>query len=56
MTSQVTPDDGGLPLSSLKQIDAACDQFEADWRSGERPDLGAFLAATPEPARARLRV
>jgi hypothetical protein len=38
----------------LKQIDAACDRFEAAWRSGEQPDLGAFLASIPEPARARL--
>jgi hypothetical protein len=38
----------------LKQIDAACDRFEAAWRSSERPDLRAFLAAIPQPARARL--
>jgi hypothetical protein len=51
---QSSPGQRRVPLRNLKQIDAACDRFEAAWRSGERPDLGAFLAAIPEPARARL--
>jgi tetratricopeptide (TPR) repeat protein len=46
--------DAGLALASLMQIDSACDRFEEAWRSGERPDLAAFLADSAEPARACL--
>jgi tetratricopeptide (TPR) repeat protein/predicted Ser/Thr protein kinase len=49
-----TTDDAMFLLDDRKQIDAICDRFEADWRSGERPDLSSFLASSPESARARL--
>jgi hypothetical protein len=53
MSSHGTPAEGGLPLSNGNPIDAECDRLEAAWRSGERPDLPAFLASSPGPARAR---
>jgi serine/threonine-protein kinase len=40
-----------LPLDDRRQIDAACDRFEAAWRGGERPDLAAFLAGAEGDAR-----
>lgn len=35
-------------LSIAEQVDAACDRFEADWRSGRAPRIEDCLAATPE--------
>ena len=32
MNSSATADDGDLSLGDLRQIDAACDRFEAAWR------------------------
>jgi tetratricopeptide (TPR) repeat protein len=54
MSSQATTQDGALPLAARKQIDEVCDQFEAAWRAGGRPDPASFLAGTPAPAQARL--
>jgi len=50
------PFDGpGLDIGLLRQIEAACRRFEADWRSGTRRPLDDYLAAVPEGARAALR-
>jgi serine/threonine-protein kinase len=46
MTSDSTVT-AGLPAADLRRIDAICDRFEADWRSGRRPDLAAFLSEGP---------
>lgn len=37
-----------------RQIDRACDGFEAAWKSGQRPDLQESLNAVDEPARSAL--
>jgi tetratricopeptide (TPR) repeat protein len=43
-----------LPLEQFRAIDEACDRFEADWRSGDRPDLSTFLDREAETPRDRL--
>lgn len=35
--------DSRLPVSTLRRIDAACDQFEAAWRGGDQPRIEDFL-------------
>ncbi len=45
---------GGLQLNDRRRIDAACDRFEAAWRSGPRPDLADYLDLPPGPVRDRL--
>ena len=40
-----------LPLAHRKAIDVECDRFEAEWRSGGRPDLAAFLGGVAGEAR-----
>jgi hypothetical protein len=42
------------PLADLQYIDAACDQFEAAWRAGRRPELASYLADAPARIRAPL--
>ncbi len=51
-----TPREGPstLPLTVAQQIDAVCEQFEAAWRTGQRPDLAAFVGDLPDTARQRL--
>jgi serine/threonine-protein kinase len=44
----------GLPLADMQRIDEACDRFEAAWRRGDRPELGAYLLGLEGGARARL--
>ena len=43
-----------LPQSLLDQIDAACDRFEAAWRSDGEPKIEAFLDQAPEAGRGEL--
>jgi len=43
-----------LPAAQLQQIDAICDRFEADWRTGRPPDLAAFLSQAPPGGKAPL--
>jgi serine/threonine-protein kinase len=43
-----------LPLTLAGQVDAACDRFEADWRSGGRPCIEDHLAGLLEPERSAL--
>lgn len=50
---QRTPD--VLPPELARQIDQACNRFEAAWRKGECPNVEAFVADVPEEARAPLR-
>jgi tetratricopeptide (TPR) repeat protein len=46
---------GVLPLADRKQIDAACDRFEAAWHADARPDFASILdGQAPGPARVRL--
>ncbi len=54
MTGRAPTDDGGLPLSDWKRIDALCDRFEAACEAGERPDPAAFLEDMKGPAAERL--
>ena len=35
------------PVESLRQIDAACDRFEAEWQAGHKPRVENFLAHAP---------
>ena len=42
-------------LSVAERVDAACDRFEAAWKSGGRPRIDDYLAAAPEPDREELR-
>ena len=46
--------DAALPASDLKSIDAVCDRFEAEWRTGGRPDLAFYLSQAPKGGRASL--
>ena len=46
---------GDLPLPLARQLDQACNRFEAAWRNGERPDVEAFVAGVAEEVRAPLR-
>lgn len=41
-------------MSLNGQIDAACDQFEADWRSGQAPRMEEYLAGAAEELRPAL--
>jgi hypothetical protein len=54
MKPSAKADDGDLSLDDWRRVDAACDQFEAAWRAGERPDPVPLLAEVMKPARARL--
>src|SRR5215208_6480054 len=42
----------GLTVEQARLLEGACDAFEAAWRAGERPDLGAAVADLPPPLRA----
>jgi tetratricopeptide (TPR) repeat protein/tRNA A-37 threonylcarbamoyl transferase component Bud32 len=42
------------PLAQMQLIDSACDRFEAEWKRGGRPDLGAYLLELDEAPRAHL--
>ena len=32
-----------LPLEAAYRVERTCDRFEAEWRSGGRPDISAYL-------------
>src|SRR5271165_899372 len=42
---------GELPVEQALLLEAACDAFEAQWRAGERPDIGAAVLELPESVR-----
>jgi serine/threonine-protein kinase len=46
---------GGLDIDLARRIDVICRRFEADWRTGQRPPLDAYLAEVPAEARPVLR-
>jgi tRNA A-37 threonylcarbamoyl transferase component Bud32 len=48
------PGRGTLPLSLERQVNAACDRFEAAWQAGGQPRLENYLADCPELARPAL--
>ena len=52
--SSSTSGGGSPPLADLLEIDAACDRFEAAWRSGQRPELALYLAEASEPSRPKM--
>ncbi len=54
MKPSATADDGDLSLDDWRRVDAACDQFEAAWRAGGRPEPEPLLAEIAGPARVRL--
>ena len=54
MNPSARTDEADLPVGDWKRIDAACDQFEAAWRGGGRPDPAPLLAEVRGPARARM--
>ena len=37
-----------LSIDQKKEIDSICDQFESQWKSGNRPDLSEFVGAETE--------
>ena len=41
----------GLSVEQALLLETACDAFEAAWRGGGRPDIGAAVLALPEPIR-----
>jgi eukaryotic-like serine/threonine-protein kinase len=43
-----------LSATQAEELDRACDRFEAVWRSGERPDLPAYLIGADGAERAAL--
>ena len=43
-----------LSAAEARQIDQICDRFEAAWKTGERPDLNAYLGTFAEPVRSAL--
>ena len=51
MTSPATLNDPTLPVPDFLELDAACDQFEAAWREGERPNPAPYLSRVPAGAR-----
>jgi len=53
MNSRSNPN-AQLPAAQLRQIDAICDRFEADWRAGRRPDLASYLSGAPSGEKAPL--
>jgi serine/threonine-protein kinase len=40
-----------LSVEEARLLDRACDAFEAAWRAGRRPDVGAAVAGLPEAVR-----
>jgi tetratricopeptide (TPR) repeat protein len=54
MTDQATAGARDLSLDDWKQIDAECDRFESEWRSGQRPDLATIVDSNSEPMRTTL--
>jgi WD40 repeat protein/predicted Ser/Thr protein kinase len=54
MSAGSSPNETPQSLSILKEVDAACDRFEAEWRSGARPQIRAYLARASREARRRL--
>ena len=44
-----------LEVELMRQIDAVCRRFEADWRAGARPPFDSYLAEVPDQARPALR-
>jgi WD40 repeat protein len=44
-----------LDVELMRQIDAVCRRFEADWRAGPRPPVDSYLAEVPDEARPGLR-
>ncbi|HEY1376907.1 MAG TPA: tetratricopeptide repeat protein [Gemmataceae bacterium] len=49
-----SPTRPSLSAAEARQIDRACDQFEAAWKSGRRPDPATFLAGAAGPIRSAL--
>jgi serine/threonine protein kinase len=48
--------DARTALDRAKRIDAACDQFEADFKAGRSPNLDAFVARAADAERDTLRL
>src|SRR5262245_34625735 len=42
-------------LSVAERVDAACDDFEREWRAGQAPKVDDYVAAAPETDRDALR-
>jgi serine/threonine-protein kinase len=43
-----------LPLSTEREVDAACLRFEEAWKAGQRPRIEDYLGETSEPTRSAL--
>src|SRR5262249_30711224 len=52
--SPATRNDSTLPVPEFLELDEACDQFEAAWQGGQRPEMGSYLSRVPVGARVRL--
>jgi WD40 repeat protein len=54
--SEPERDDANEPdVELMRQVDAVCRRFEADWRAGARPPFDTYLAEVPDEARPVLR-
>lgn len=42
---------GELPVEQAQLVDGVCNEFEAKWRAGARPDIGAIVRELPEVLR-----
>lgn len=42
-------------LSVAERVDAACDRFESEWKSGGRPKIDDYVSAAPETDREELQ-
>jgi WD40 repeat protein len=44
-----------IDVGLMRQVDAVCRRFEADWRAGARPAVDSYLPEAPDEARPALR-
>ena len=51
MSEPLSPSEEDLSPTLGRQVDHLCNQFEAAWRSGERPRIEDLLLHIEEPAR-----
>ena len=47
-------DFGSLPVSDVRLVDRACDDFELAWRNGGRPRIEDYMNDASEPRRSAL--
>jgi serine/threonine protein kinase len=43
-----------LPPEVFREVDSACERFEAEWKAGTKPQIAGYLTDTQEPVRSAL--